>query len=196
MKHHHHKHQNLASWALHATGFLAVALILATFYQLGYAQLADQSEVHASRAEQLNKLLATEDAVRQKHQSLRQELDNLEQEAATMRHRLPHGIEKDQFESSIRKAAAKVGFRLEIATWNTPIPTPSHSLAEVTVHGDGSFASICRFLNEINQLARITKISRLQLESDSEFQSYPFQVTFVLVYGIQSNDTDRKDGVL
>jgi len=188
--------QNIVNWALHATGLLAVAIILATFYQLGYARLTDQSNAYAGRVEQLNKLLATEDTVRQKHQSLRQKLDNLEHEAATMRRRLPHEIKKDQFENSIRQAAAKVGFDLEIATWNSPTPTPSHSLAEVTVHGVGSFASICRLLDEINQLARITKISRLQLESDSESELYPCQITFVLVYGIQSNDTDRKDGVL
>jgi len=186
----------IVNWALHAAGLLAVALILATFYQLGYARLADQGEIYAGRVEQLEKLLATKVTVRQSHQSLRQELDDLEQEAATMRHRLPHEVQKEQFETSLADAAAKAQFEIEIATWNSPTSTPSHSLVEVTLDGVGSFASICRLLDEINQLARITKISRLQLESDSESERYPCQVTFVLVYGIQSNDTDRKDGVL
>jgi len=189
-------HQNLVSWALHAAGLLAVALILTTFYQLGYARLADQGEVYAGRVEQLEKLLSIKDTVRKNHQSLRQKLDNIEQEAATMRRHLPHEMQKDQFEDSIREVAAKAGFELEIATWNSPTHTPSHSLVEVTLDGVGSFASICQLLDEINQLARITKISRLQLESDPESDRYPCQVTFVLVYGIQSNDTDRKDGVL
>ena len=119
-----------------------------------------------------------------------------------MRRRLPHEMEKDQFEQSIREAADKAGFDLEIATWNSPTPTPTHSLAEVTVHGVGSFASICQLLDEINQLARITKISQLELKTDSKPNSYPLQVTFVLVYGIGSNDpvdtvdTIRKEGVL
>ena len=196
MKLNHSNRQNLLNWALHAAGFLAVALMLTTFYQLGYARLADQGEGYVERAKQLDKLLATADSVKQKHQSLRKKLADLEQQAATMHRRLPYKMQQEQFEHSVRQAAAKAGFHLEIATWHTPDPTPSHSLAEVSVDGVGSFASICRFLDKINHLARITKISRLQLDSDPKSESYPFQVTFVLVYGIQSNDTNRKDGVL
>jgi len=188
--------QNLVSWSLHASGFLAVALVLTVFYQLGYARLADQGEAYEKRAEQLDQLLATSDAIRRKHQSLRQELNNLEQEAATMHRRLPPDLQKEQFEGAVRKAADEVGFDFEKFTWSTPNPTPSYSLAEVTVDGVGSFASICQFLSEINQLARITKISRLQLKSDPNSESYPFQVAFVLVCGIQSNDTNRKGDVL
>jgi len=188
--------QKLVDRALHAAGFLAVALVLTTFYQLGYARLVDQGEDYVNRAKQLDQLLATSETAKQRHQSLRQELDDLEQQAATMRQRLPHDLQKEQFESSVRKAASQAGLQFEQATWNTPNSISSHSLAEVSISGTGSFAGICRFLDEINQLTRITKISRLQLASDSESQHYPFQVTFVLVYGIQSNDTKRKDGVL
>jgi len=185
-----------ANWALHAGGSLAVALVLTTFYQLGYAKLVEQSEAYSNRSEQLNQLLATSDAVKRKHQLLRQELDNLEQEAATMHRRLPHDLQKELFEDSLFAAALKVGLSLENTDWNTPKHTPTHSLAEVTVEGIGSFASVCQFLSEVSQLARITKISHLQLQSDTESETYPFEVTFVLVYGIESNDTDKKEGVL
>ncbi len=141
------KHLN---WALHAAGSLAVALLLTTFYQLGYAQLADQDEAYANRTEQLERLLATFDSVKHKHQSLRQELDQLEQEAAVMHRRLPYDLQKGPFESSVHKAASEVGVRLENATWSMPRFTPSHSLAEVTVDGVGSFASICKFLSKID----------------------------------------------
>jgi len=184
------------NWALHAVGSLAVALVLTAFYQLGYAKLVEQGEAYDNRSDQLEKLLATSDAVRRKHQLLRQELDDLRQEAATMHRRLPHELQKDLFEDSLLSAALKVGIRLENPDWSTPKHTPTHSLAEVSVEGIGSFASVCQFLSEINQLARITKISHLQLRSNPESEAYPFEVTFVLVYGIESNDTDKKEEVL
>ena len=126
----------------------------------------------------------------------RVELEKLEIETASMRSRLPQDLQKSQFESSLRNAAATTAFKFGAAQWKPSATTSTHSRAEVTVTGNGSFASICKFLNEINQLARITKISSLALETSNESASYPLEVTFVLVYGIESNDTDRTGGVL
>lgn len=191
-----HHNREFVGWSLHAAGLLVIALVLATFYQLSYAPMVVQSEKHDKRAEQLEQLLTTSEKVRLKHQTLRQELDDLEHETAAMRERLPHDLQKNQFESSLRIAARTAKFQLEETNWNAPESTPTHSHTEVMVNGFGSFASICGFLDNVNQLARITKISSMELATDQESESYPLQVTFVLVYGIESNDTKKTGGVL
>ncbi|MCA9230679.1 MAG: type 4a pilus biogenesis protein PilO [Planctomycetales bacterium] len=196
MSHSSHNKHKLAEWGLHAGGLAAVGLALLAFYHLVYLRLAEQGETHAIRAEQLQKLLATAESVRDNHRSFRIELEKLEIETASMRSRLPQDLQKSQFESSLRNAAATTAFKFGAAQWKPSATTSTHSRAEVTVTGNGSFASICKFLNEINQLARITKISSLALETSNESASYPLEVTFVLVYGIESNDTDRTGGVL
>lgn len=196
MKNPHHHNRKALGWSFHAAGLLAVVAMLTAFYQLSYAQMADQCEAHCERTQQLERLLSNGKSIRRKHHSLREELDQLEQETASMRKRLPLNLEKEQFESSVRLAAHAAKFRLQEAAWDTPESTPTHSRAEVTVSGRGSFASICGFLDKVHQLARVTKIINLELATDQESASYPLEVTFVLVYGIESNDTNKTGEVL
>lgn len=192
MKHAKDKEQRALGWALHAAGLLAVALLLGTFYKVGYARLANQASAHESRIEQLHQLMENSSDVRSKHLELRQELEALEQSLATMHARLPAEMERDSFEDSIHRSASITDFRVEKSIWRTPETTPTYKSVLVTVYGSGSFASACRFLHEVNQLARITKIHSLELETDENSQAYPLQVTFALVYGVESHDKSEK----
>ena len=186
------KYHRLVGKALHAAGLLTVLLVLCVFYALGYAPLAEQSKSNAQRTEQLATLLETSGEVQQQHQSLRQELDALKQEIAATRKKLPGKVPQKEFESDLQRLAEGTDLRLEKLTWHHPQATPNFAFSEVNLRGSGSFASICRFLNEVSQFTRITKVSQLKLEAGENSGYYPFQVTFVLVYGIDSHDREMK----
>ncbi len=73
---------------------------------------------------------------------------------------------------------------------------PTHSQTEVDFRCLGSYASICRFLDQAEQLAKTTKLSKFQLGPASGFDQYPIQLTFVLYSDASKHDTKEKRGVL
>jgi Tfp pilus assembly protein PilO len=184
--------QVAAGWALHAVGCALVLAVVGISYGFGFATFADQQEGHAARIEQLQALLHTAPEVHKLQQYQREELDKLTLMTTVMRRRLPNKMQKQEFEKAVERVAESVNLTTESTNWSTPKVEASHASVEITIRGTGSFASTCEFLNEISQLARITKISRLEVESAPDSSRYPIQITFALVYGVESHDTEEK----
>ncbi len=182
----------MTGWALHAAGCALVLLVVGASYGFGFAQFASQHEINVIRTGQLNDLLSTAPVVHQQHQVQREKLKKITQQADAMHGRLPSTIRKEEFESTVKKIANEVNLSLENTQWSAPKVTANHSSAEITVNGTGSFASIAKFLKKINQLTRITKVSKLKVESAPDSTRYPFQITFTLVYGVESHDKDER----
>ena len=190
------KPDELTGWALHAVGGLLIMLVVGASYVFGFNQFASQHESHAARTEQLNTLLQTAAEVHKQHQLQQEEFDQLNELATTMRSRLPSSPEKKPFETKLKELAKQVDLDLQKIKWSSAISEETYFSIEATVSGSGSYASICKFLNEVSQLTRITKVSKLHIETRQVPASYPFNVTFTLVYGVQSHDTQERGGAL
>jgi len=184
---------SLIGWALHAGGIAVVVVAIAVFYKFVYCQLHERSVADYERAEQLQLLLASSSQVQRVQRPLREELSKLELEVAAIRGRLPDTFDKTAFVREVCEAADATALQVLDYRLSAPQLGPSFSSTEVSLVCTGSFASICRFLQEIDQLARVTEISKLDLASEINSDEYPFQVTFVLYYGAKSHDRKRED---
>ncbi|MCG8450839.1 MAG: type 4a pilus biogenesis protein PilO [Pirellulales bacterium] len=182
---------SLFGWALHAACFGVVLLSIVVFYGTVYRKIHVQKDANRVRSEQLGMLLATSSEIRRKQAPLREELDELRDSIAYKRSRLPEDMKEREFVRQIRETANKVGLQVLDHDIFAIQPGPSVSSVEISFRGNGSFASICNFLNDVHQIARITEISNLELESEINSDGYPFQVTFVLYCGAESNDRKR-----
>jgi Tfp pilus assembly protein PilO len=148
------------------------------------------------RIDQLNLLLGQTALVQSEHHRLQQELDALEVSVAEIRNRLPHELRQEEFASDLSRVAELAGLHIKELHWGSQEVTPNYAQAEIQVNCSGSFDSICRFLDEVSQLARITDVSQLQLVSDPESANHSFQVSFVLYYSIKARDSNKNEGVL
>jgi len=183
-------------WALHAAGAATVALVIGIYYCFVVQSLAIRQESDTRRTDQLTLLLSESAAVQHENHNLQQELDALEASVAAIRERLPHELRQEEFAADLSRVAESVGLHLEELRWGAPEVTPSYTQAEIQVDCTGSYASICRFLDEVGRLTRITDIAQLRMEADSESPSHTFQVSFVLYYGVDARDSDKNEGVL
>ena len=183
-------------WALHAAGVATLALVVGAYYFFVYQRLEIRQQSDSQRIDQLTTLLSESAPVQRENRDLRQELNALEASIAAIRERLPHEMRREDFTDELNRVARKVGLHVLELRWGTTEVTPSYTQAEVQLECDGTYASICRFLDEVSQLTRITDIAQLQLEADTESRNHPFQVTFVLYYGVDSHDSDKNKGVL
>jgi Tfp pilus assembly protein PilO len=119
-------------------------------------------------------------------------LQGLQRTATETHQRLPALPLDREFVSEVRQVADRVGMEILDHRLSPQQKVATHSQTEVSFRCRGSYASICKFLSEIEQLARLTKVSKLELESDDYLDRYPFQVSFVLYYGLATNDTNER----
>jgi Tfp pilus assembly protein PilO len=183
-------------WALHAAGVATVVVVITAYYFFVYQQLETRKQSDLLRIEQLRTLLSHSATVQRQNLDQQQKLQSLEDSISAIRERLPHELRQTQFSDELNRVAEEAGVEVLQLNWGAPEVTPSYTQAVVQLECDGSYDSICRFLDKVSQLTRITDISQLQLESDPESQNRPLQVTFVLYYGVDSHESNKNQGVL
>ena len=189
-------HKKEVNWGLHLAGLLVVVVALALYHYLIQKELVAQRERSEQRIAQLSLLLKQAPAIQKEHRRLKEELDALAESIQVVRERLPQDLGEDSFSQELRQVAAKVGVAEIELDWSPPDITPHHAQASANLTGFGSFASICRFLDEVRQIPRITEIAQLKLDSDQNSSEHPFQITLVLYYGLDSDESNKNGGVL
>lgn len=183
-------------WALHAAGVATVALVIGVYSFFVYDRLMIRAESDSQRIEQLTSLMSESAEVQRKNRDLQQELRELESTVAAIRERLPHDMHQEVFAKELNRLAHEAGLQKLEFHWGATEVTPNSTQAQLRLECDGSYASICNFLDKVNQLNQITDIAHLQLEADPGSRNRPFQVTFVLYYGVDPAESDKNKGVL
>lgn len=143
------------------------------------------------RADQLRGLLASSAEIQHQQHILKQDYEDLRNKILHTRQRVPAELQENEFVEHIRKAAADAG--LSVKNHHVAGSKLEEDISSTVIHFrcSGSYASICKFLTETSQFTRITEIANLKMESETNSNAYPFQVSFVLYYGASSNDTER-----
>ena len=59
---------------------------------------------------------------------------------------------------------------------------------QVTLKGQGSFGSICSFIDQLTKLTRLSKIKDLTLSAGESATEYPMTATLVIYFGLRGND--------
>jgi hypothetical protein len=59
---------------------------------------------------------------------------------------------------------------------------------EVTLKGQGSFASICSFVDQLARLKRLSKVKNLTLSASDSPSEYPMTATLVIYFALQGKD--------
>jgi Tfp pilus assembly protein PilO len=184
------------NWVLHGMGVVAAALLLGGFVQFVLFPLRDNSAACEQRISQLDAMLAQSTKVQADHRNLNAELASLKESVAETQRRLPKELHEHEFLDQVREIASSTGIELGEYQLGIVQELASYSKAELSFQCFGSFASICRFLDKIDHLTRITEISRLQIESTDNFNRYPVEVTFVLYFGGGKHDRNMRGDVL
>ncbi len=175
-------------WLWHGAGVTCVIAMVAAYLSFVAMPLAAKDDLSHQRITQLEAMLRKADQVRSDHTAFKTELASLKQSVEDTQRRLPTELREDEFLAQVRKVATKS--RIELGQYQLGMveELESYSKAELTFQCHGNFASICRFLDEVDHFARITEISNLQIETSNNFNRYPLQVTFVLYFGGTNHD--------
>ena len=80
--------------------------------------------------------------------------------------------------------------RLSIKDFHPEKPEVKAGFAEmqVTLKGQGSFGSICSFIDQLSKLTRLSKIKDLSVSVGESATEYPMTATLVIYFGVRGND--------
>lgn len=190
------RNNHLFTWTLHLAGVGVIALTLGGFCILVYQPLQAKRIHQAERSEQLDVLLVKTRTTGSEYRRLRSRLAEMQSSVAEMQSQLKQAPTEKERIQNISDIATNVGLKIQDYQIGLNQSLATHSQTEVEFQCVGSYASICKFLHQTEQLTRITKLSKFELNSTGNSDVYPIQITFVLYSGAQSNDTKERRGVL
>jgi Tfp pilus assembly protein PilO len=183
-------------WMLHGAGLTVLVLTVLCYAWFVAIPLNSRQELSESRINQLQAMLGKSRQVHRDHEKLHHELSSLKKSVEETQKRLPRELGEAQFLEQVRAVAIRTGIEMGEYHLGTIEELESYSKAQLTLQCQGNYASICRFLDEIDHFARLTEVSSLQIESSDNFNRYPFQVSFVLYFGSSNHDRSMRGDVL
>jgi len=173
-----------------------VTLTLGAFYALIYQPLQRKHAGHVSRTEQLDLLLVRTGTKGAEYRQLRNRLSEMKAKVTKLRSQLANHPSESKVIEELSDIADEVG--LEVLDYQIGLKEEQQSFSQIEIEFrcHGSYASICQFLQQTEQLTETTKLSKFELNSEMNSRGYPIQLTFVLYSEGQSHDTKEKRGVL
>jgi Tfp pilus assembly protein PilO len=181
---------------IHAAGgstLLATGLL---FYFAFWAPAAADAEQRTARMAQVRGLMGSSEKVAREYRELHDRLTALRKAADSTQKRMPRRTNTQEFIEKLTQLAANNDLRVELCTPAPPQAFPTHSQVEITCNLRGSYSGLCRLLADVDQLAQISKLSRLEVASQPQSAAYPIHLTFQLYYRDEVHDTEVKRGAL
>jgi Tfp pilus assembly protein PilO len=174
---------------LHACGAV-VALLVMIAGAGAHRAIAARHEWVKQQQVQASDLLARAAEVCEAQKSEQRRLQSVQQEAGTLRARLPDSVQDTQFLQQVSELARQSDVTLGDFRPGTLAKFPSHSELEVKLHGEGAYEPVCRFLAGLQRLGRAYRITQFNLTSSaSQDVRCRLEVELRLAFGFHPGNT-------
>jgi Tfp pilus assembly protein PilO len=181
---------------IHAAGGSTLLAAVLLFYFAFYAPAAADAEQRTARMKHVRGLMASSEKVAREYRALHDRLAELRKAADGTRKRMPRRTNTQEFIENLTQLAVTNDLRVDLCSAAAPQAFPTHTQVEITCNLRGSYAGLCRLLADVDQLAQISKLSRLEVSSQPQSAAYPIHLTFQLYYRGEDHDTEVKRGAL
>jgi Tfp pilus assembly protein PilO len=176
---------------LHYGGLLVTVVFATTAYSLLHAPTVHAITETATRIEEIKLSAQNAPIIRDHHQRVANKLAEVERRIAAVQGRVPKEHNADEFLKDVSRIAAEE--QLAITDFQPQKPTSKSGYAEMEImlKGQGSFASICRFLDQLARLSRLSKVKALTMSAADDANQYPMTATLIIYFGIDGSSGAR-----
>jgi Tfp pilus assembly protein PilO len=170
---------------LHYTGGLVLVLCATAGYTLAYGPAREAMSNTDMRINEL--LLSVENlpVIREHHRKVSAKLAEVSERIAKVRQRVPQHQEAGEFLKEVTRIAGEEQLKLTNFQPGAPTERSGYSEMEVTLSGEGNFASVCSFFDRLMKLNRLSKVKTMSLSARDPQTEYPLEVTLVIYFGLQ-----------
>lgn len=162
-------------------GALLGAMVLG-FYTFVHCPLHAKADWQRHRIDYLEKELSYTSAVNKAHRKLTAGLEDLHEQIKTVHRRVPDGPFEAEFLSSVTAIATRQGVEIKNFRHTDEVEFDEYSELVVSISGVGGFENVCRFLDQVNSLDRLSTVRRLSIRSTDDKNLYPVEVTYALQF--------------
>jgi Tfp pilus assembly protein PilO len=178
-------------WTKRLCHYLASATVtgmVVLFYTSLFSPFARKYEVYEREISVFRSTLASASVTREARESLTTEVHNLETVLTNVRERIPNSPNETLFLKQMTEAARKTNVTIRAYNRGSIQEFATYSQLEVHIAGDGGYEPICRFIEQLSQLSRITAIEELKISVRAGDKSYPMEMRLLLFFNRTSNN--------
>lgn len=180
----------ILGWMLHAAGLCSLITGAGTYWVVVYQPTAAAKIQVQQRIVAVSQLLKNRDSIRQEYERLTSVLDCDRQRAAAVRQQVPDDPSEAEFLRQLSNAAAQGGVAVDDYNRGMMSEQPEFSQLDVHVDCSGTFKSICRFLEGLEKLPRVSEVVAMEMTSDGQGDQYPLHVTIRLYFGVRQTPAE------
>ena len=145
-------------WLLHAGGLLLTAAIFAIAL-IAYQSLDRDRDRLARQVSATSRFLDTDDEIQFDHRDLNQRLSVMEGRLADLMNRIPVARNESDFLAQLAELARQYELKIQNYRPGVVFEKEKHSEMEIRLSAEGSYQSCCRFLEGLESLPRLCRIT-------------------------------------
>ena len=175
---------------LHYAGVLMTVVCASIGYSFLHAPAVHAIADTAARIDEVVLSVQNAPVIRSQHKIVSEKLKEVTTRIANVQRRVPQTSDEGDFLHQLTQLAGNE--KLAIKEYNPGKAEARNGYAEmqVTLKGEGSFGSICTFVDRLNKLARLSKIKELTLEAEDSRDEYPMTATLVIYFALRGSDAE------
>jgi Tfp pilus assembly protein PilO len=173
---------------LHYAGVLATVVCATLGYSFLHAPAVRGISETSSRIDELLLSVRNGPVMREQHRAVSEKLREVTTRIANVRRRVPRDAEAGSFLKEVTQLARAGQLDIKDVHGGKPETKAGYAEMQVTLKGQGSFGSICTFVDQLAKLTRLSKIKDLTVSVGDSATEYPMTATLVIYFGLRGND--------
>lgn len=173
---------------LHLAGLLATVLGAAAGYSLVHAPSIDEIASTSAQIVELELLIQNAPILRKEHRRVSEKVAEVTTRIAKVQRRVPRDADAGEFLKQVTQLASDEHFAIKDFTPSKPQSRNGYEEMQVTLKGSGSYASICRFMDRLSKLQRLSKVKDLSVSAGGDAGEYPMTATLVIYFGLRGKE--------
>jgi Tfp pilus assembly protein PilO len=173
---------------LHYAGILATVLCATAVYSLLHAPTTHAVAETSVRIEEV--LLSVQNApiIRQQHRKVSDTLADVTSRIAEVQRRVPREADAGAFLKEVTQIASAENLAIKDFQPQKPTNQSGYAEMQVALKGQGSFESICTFIDRLSKMKRLSKVKDLAVSAADGTTEYPMTATLVIYFALQRDD--------
>jgi type IV pilus assembly protein PilO len=176
-------------WWIHGAGVtLLISAVLAT-EALVVAPIRFETYQEMAQIDLLESLLRKGESIRADFSQQKQRLEEEKKRQALLHQRVPDEPMEAAFLAQIADLARSLNLEVKDYRPGTTLKHADYSELKIEMQVEGSYRSICLFLDQVSRLPRISSFTGMEISADPEKSIYPIRLNFSTYFVPMSTDS-------
>ena len=174
---------------LHYAGVLVTVICATAGYSCLHAPAVQDITETSARIDELLQSVRNGPVMREQHKLVSEKLREVTTRIENVQRRVPREPNAGEFLKEVTQLANSGELTIKDFHPEKPETKAGYAEMQVTLRGQGSFGSVCAFVEQLTKLTRLSKIKDLTLSAGDNASEYPMTATLVIYFGLRGSET-------